>query len=361
MRRVFISYGRDNFSIARRLYQDLQGVGAHPWIDQYDLLAGERWAEAIREAIRESSHFIALLSASTLSWRGYVQKEINQALEVLSEMPPDEIYIIPVRLDDCRPRHEQLRQIQWVDLFPSYELGFKQIVRTLEHSGALAANPNLVGTASAKDVNGLRQYRMLFDRPAFRFPCVFEGGLFEVEAATKSIAAAMGTGTLFSRDNTPLASITPIGNFESERFGNELGQIRDFLTAIQRTILQLIKLLEEAEGKSSSKKFSHMEFKLRDLIDAGVSQDFIRQAFSLMDQIDSERNTVLGRFNLLLNEANIRPLPLITLSSEQLKVSQEIELNNGEGPQLWEMFYLREHRFIRQFLEGGTRLNCPRH
>lgn len=364
MRRIFISYARENFGMAGRLYQDLRGIGADPWMDVHDIIIGQRWAAAIREAIRESSHVMVLLSSETLSKRGYVQKEINQALEVLSEIPPDEIYIIPVRLNNCTPRHEQLREIQWVDLFPSYEVGFEKIVRTLEHSGALAANPKLVGAASAQDVKSLRQYRMLFDRPAFRFPCVFEGALFEVEDATKDIAAAMVTGSLYSRNKTLLATITPIADLESEKYRNELGQIRDFLTGIQRTVIQLINLLEEAEGKSSRQspgKRYLMESILCELIESGVPHNSIRQAFSLMDQIDSERNAVLDKLNLLLNEANIRPLPLITLSSEQLKVSQEIELNNGEGPQRWDLFYLRTHGFLRQFLEDGTLSNRGLH
>lgn len=88
MRKVFISYAREDFGMADRLYGDLRRSGADPWMDTYDILVGQRWAVAIREAIRESSHFIVLLSSKSLSKRGFVQKEINQALEVLSEIPP---------------------------------------------------------------------------------------------------------------------------------------------------------------------------------------------------------------------------------------------------------------------------------
>jgi hypothetical protein len=48
--------------------------------------------------------------------RGYVQKEIRQALDVAEEYPEGRIYIIPVRLEDC-PVPDRLIQWQWVDLY----------------------------------------------------------------------------------------------------------------------------------------------------------------------------------------------------------------------------------------------------
>ena len=105
-----------------------------PWMDVYNMVGGKRWKAAIEKEIRDSSHVIVLLSSRTLSKRGFVQKEIRQALEIWSETPPEEIYLIPVRIDECVPTHDQLQEIQWVDLFPSYDIGFAGIKRALETS-----------------------------------------------------------------------------------------------------------------------------------------------------------------------------------------------------------------------------------
>ncbi len=47
------------------------------------------------------------------------QKEFNHAL---GEIPPDKIYIIPVRLDDCEIPYEKLHDL-WADLFPRIKTG----------------------------------------------------------------------------------------------------------------------------------------------------------------------------------------------------------------------------------------------
>ena len=111
--------------------EDLKKAGLEPWMDKVDILSGQNWKFAISQAIRESDYFIALLSTKSVSKRSYVQKEFRHALEELDKIPPNEIYVIPVRLDDCDVPYEKLRDLQWTDLFPSYNDGLKKILEIL--------------------------------------------------------------------------------------------------------------------------------------------------------------------------------------------------------------------------------------
>lgn len=129
--RPFISYAREDRDVARRLYRDLSESGAQPWLDVENLLGGQDWQLAIGSAIRESSHFVAVISHRSVGKRGFVQREVAQALRILETFPPDEVYVIPVRLDDAQPRHERLSQLQWIDMFPSYEDGLRRLTRSL--------------------------------------------------------------------------------------------------------------------------------------------------------------------------------------------------------------------------------------
>jgi TIR domain len=128
---VFISYAREDTATARRLFAELQRMGADPWLDSEKVLPGQRWKVAIKEAIRSSRYFIALLSANTVTKRGVVQSELNQALEILDEFPEADIFVIPVRVDDCAPSHGRLRELNWVDLFPSFSDGLQKIQKLL--------------------------------------------------------------------------------------------------------------------------------------------------------------------------------------------------------------------------------------
>ena len=131
MSRKFISYAREDRAAAKRLYKDLKAIGADPWLDEEDLLPGQTWDLEINQAIKHCSHFIALISGNSVNKRGYVQKELRKALDILDEYSPGEIFVIPARLDDSEPSHEKLSKLHWVDLFPSWEMGVEKIAKSL--------------------------------------------------------------------------------------------------------------------------------------------------------------------------------------------------------------------------------------
>ena len=134
---VFISYAREDIATAKRLYQDLKTAGVKPWMDEYDLLVGQNWKATITRTIERSDFFLALLSSNSLSKRGYVQKELRRAMSVLEEMPPTDIFLLPARLEDCKPEDERLRDLNWADLFPDYDAGLNKLIRVFEFKKSL--------------------------------------------------------------------------------------------------------------------------------------------------------------------------------------------------------------------------------
>ena len=130
--KIFISYAREDYGIAKKLYDDLKAGGVDPWMDKFDLLPGQKWKSAVSSAIKSCQYFLLLLSSTSVSKQGFVHKEMRLAVEVLDSLPESDIFIIPARMDDCRPSHEILEELQWVDLFPSYETGLKDILRVVK-------------------------------------------------------------------------------------------------------------------------------------------------------------------------------------------------------------------------------------
>ena len=61
MKRVFVSYSRNNLDVVTQLIQDVQAVGIDAWHDQ-TLTGGQRWWDNILSNIRESDIFISALS-----------------------------------------------------------------------------------------------------------------------------------------------------------------------------------------------------------------------------------------------------------------------------------------------------------
>jgi hypothetical protein len=128
---VFLSYAREDIDAARRLFNDLRNAGVKVWFDKESLVPGQRWKSTIKQAIRDSDFFLALLSAKSLNKTGYVQKELKEALEVFEEYPSTRIFIIPARLDDCHPTDDQLQELDWANMFPDWEEGLARIMRAM--------------------------------------------------------------------------------------------------------------------------------------------------------------------------------------------------------------------------------------
>ncbi len=130
--KVFISYAKEDCIAAEKLYRDLKAVpNIEAWFDKECLKPGMKWPPAIRKAIRESEFFIALFSKNSSNRRGFVNTELNQALEILNQMPEGKIYLIPIRLEECDPPHESLREIQYEDFFPDWGKGFNKILSVI--------------------------------------------------------------------------------------------------------------------------------------------------------------------------------------------------------------------------------------
>jgi hypothetical protein len=130
--RVFISYAHEDIELATKLYQQLKAIdGVSPWFDKESLLPGMKWRPAIKKAIRESDFFLALLSKKSTTKKGYVQTEMKEAFDIWDQFPEGKAYLIPIRLNECEPSYEKLREVQFQDFFPSWDRGFQKVVQVI--------------------------------------------------------------------------------------------------------------------------------------------------------------------------------------------------------------------------------------
>lgn len=131
--KIFLCYAREDIDMAKRIYQDLKMYGLDIWFDTESLEVGQLWENAILDAIEESDFCIAVLSSNSMTKKGYVQKELKTALNVIDLLPENRTYIMPVRIDDCLVKNRQLKRYHWIDVFPEneYENGIKAILKVV--------------------------------------------------------------------------------------------------------------------------------------------------------------------------------------------------------------------------------------
>ena len=113
--RVFLCHASGDKALVRNLYKSLKQDGFEPWLDEEDLVPGQDWEAEIRKAVRSSGVVLVCLSSRAVNKEGFVQKEIKFALDCADEKPPDTIFLIPVKLEEC-PVPDRLSRWHWVDL-----------------------------------------------------------------------------------------------------------------------------------------------------------------------------------------------------------------------------------------------------
>ncbi|MBS1810573.1 MAG: SUMF1/EgtB/PvdO family nonheme iron enzyme [Acidobacteria bacterium] len=148
--RIFLSYAHEDYRAVRSLHARLEAEGYRPWIDKVDLLPGEVFAVVIQQVIRKSDFFIICLSSQSVAKRSFLQREINTALDAREEKLATDLYIIPVRLNECEIP-DQLKSLHTVDLFGNeaeeewskllraLRKGAKRIGKAPLHTGEMAS------------------------------------------------------------------------------------------------------------------------------------------------------------------------------------------------------------------------------
>jgi len=130
--KIFVGYVAEDLALAERLFEDLQELGFAPWLDRRKMLPGQNWPRAIEEAIETSDFFVACFSRLSVRKKGSFQAEIRYALDCARRVPLDEIFLIPLRLDECPVPSKIRREIQYIDLFPDWNRGLRRIVSVIE-------------------------------------------------------------------------------------------------------------------------------------------------------------------------------------------------------------------------------------
>lgn len=140
MKKIFINYSwKHDTENAKKVYTALTSFPDkfEVWMDKESMEGGLQWRPAIRKAIREADFFIAILSPESVKKRGVSNMELYEAIDVLKEFPPDQIYLVPARVNNCTSPFELLAKLNYVDLFPVWDIGMEKLMKTLDISISL--------------------------------------------------------------------------------------------------------------------------------------------------------------------------------------------------------------------------------
>jgi hypothetical protein len=119
---AFLSYAREDAEFVLRLAKDLRTGGAGVWVDQLDIVPGQRWDRAVEDALAKCLQLVVILSPAAVESTN-VMDEVSLALE-------DGKTVVPVLHRQCKIPF-RLRRLQHVDLSLDYKAGHARLLETL--------------------------------------------------------------------------------------------------------------------------------------------------------------------------------------------------------------------------------------
>ena len=169
MQHVFISYVRENSEIVDKLCETLESHGIKVWLDRNDIDPGVFWEQAIRDAIEKGAFFIACFSKEYYErGRTYMNEELNLAIAQLRLLPMDQVWFIPVKLNECPiPKNritvgKTLQSFQHVELFENWNTGIQGILKSIHSNSILdRAGDFASSTDSLEGVTDSKMYKKI--------------------------------------------------------------------------------------------------------------------------------------------------------------------------------------------------------
>lgn len=127
--KVFISYIREDFEIAKSIYDHLLKLsGLEVFMDREKIKPGAKWEKDISNEIESSTFAIVIISKRFNEKNGWIKKEIKMLLEKYRK-ENSTFKIIPLRTDQSLPKNRELKKINCIDLYQylSFESGMKSL------------------------------------------------------------------------------------------------------------------------------------------------------------------------------------------------------------------------------------------
>ena len=125
---VILCYNIEDGEYADTLCDRLDTFGMTIWIDPNETIDEKEWKQKMLQAVSDGTYVLFLLSSKSSSKNGLLKRKLLIAEDLFGEVSKAKDFILHVRLDNCHVPDNELADIGYVDLFPSYEAGFRGIL-----------------------------------------------------------------------------------------------------------------------------------------------------------------------------------------------------------------------------------------
>lgn len=111
---VFLSYASPDRERVRPFFENLKQAQFDVWVDFDKIKVGQNWDLEILRGLNHADFILLFISRNSVDRRGYVQRELKIAIDRRMEKLAEDIFLLPVLLDDDVTVPMELRDIQHV-------------------------------------------------------------------------------------------------------------------------------------------------------------------------------------------------------------------------------------------------------
>jgi len=130
--RVFLSHSSKDKWFVRRIATDLKRAGVIPWVDEWQIHAGESIPQKVSDGIKHSDSVIVVLSENAIGSK-WVEREWQT--KYWDEIQRDQVLVIPVLIEDCQIP-ELLKTKRYADFRQDYNDGFTDLLLALPQNSS---------------------------------------------------------------------------------------------------------------------------------------------------------------------------------------------------------------------------------
>jgi hypothetical protein len=125
--KIFISHSSTDKAFVRSLAVDLASIGHQPWVDEWEILAGESIVERVGAGIEDADFMVVVLSQSAVSSQ-WVENEWHA--KYWTEVNEKRVVIIPLVINDCTVP-TLLRAKKYVDFRQGYAEALEILTKSI--------------------------------------------------------------------------------------------------------------------------------------------------------------------------------------------------------------------------------------
>jgi hypothetical protein len=317
---LFLSHNMADAPWTERLAAAIEGDRSGPplgvFFDKWDIPPGGDIPAELEEALQASRYVGLVLSPESLS-SDWVALEWSTAIH--RDPRARQRGLIPLLRRTCK-LPDILARLKHIDFRREQDFsdGVETLVEILRgHARPRGANLDPADVHFREDAALLRQHRRVFDRAGFRVACILELSLPELLEAIDDTAAAIHTGTLYSRSGKLLSSFPDQNEYRLPEFREAFSRITRKLTYLKQKVTECSEFFL-GDTPSYSQRIASTFLRMVTYT-AKVYPPNVRVLVGFMDVIDEVRNEILEDLNVLLFRSGEATFNRIELTSQILK------------------------------------------